>query len=165
MDQLEKGLSLSMTGAAREAALERFLALLGTWGLRMPAVEPLVLDFGLGDFQRVGLIEYWIANEEAAGYCGKFLFVFDGQTCPQHYHRDKLETFYIVHGAVEMEYDGVVRTMVAGDTLRVECGKTHRFTGHGPALLLEVSRPSIVDDNYFSDDRVPYGGNARRMTR
>ncbi len=162
MDELEKGLDLGMTGARRDEALRRFAALVEEWGLRMPGVEPLVLDFGLDDFARFGLIEYWIANEGAAGYCGKFLFVFDGQTCPEHYHRDKLETFYVVRGEVEMEYDGAIRTLRAGDTLRVERGKAHRFTGRGPALLLEVSRPSIIDDNYFADSRVPYGGNYRR---
>ena len=162
MDQLEKGLDLGMTGPQRDAALGRLAALVDEWGLRMPSVEPLVLDFGMGDFPRFGLIEYWIANEEAAGYCGKFLFVFDGQTCPEHYHRDKLETFYVVRGAVEMAYDGATRTLEAGDTLRVERHKAHRFTGRGPALLLEVSRPSIIDDNYFADPRVPYGGNAGR---
>jgi N-acetylneuraminate synthase len=127
----------------------------------MPAVEPLVLDFGLGDFDKVGLIEYWIANEEAAGYCGKFLFVLDGQTCPKHHHKAKLETFFIVKGQVEMEYDGRVRTMNPGDTLRVECGKPHRFTGRGPALLIEVSKPCIIDDNHFADPRIPIGSNCR----
>jgi mannose-6-phosphate isomerase-like protein (cupin superfamily) len=163
MDQLDRGLRQSIAGPIRARALKRFGELLKEWGLRMPSVEPLVLDFGMGDFQRIGLIEYWIANEEAAGYCGKFLFVLDGQTCPLHYHRNKLETFFIVRGEVEMEYQGAVWTMSAGDTLRVECGKAHRFTGLGPALLLEVSLPSIIDDNYFVDARIPFGRKADRL--
>jgi len=161
MDELEKGLGISVKGAVREQALARFSAQLKQWDLAMPAVEPLVLDFGLGEFEEVGLIEYWVANEEAAGYCGKFLFVFDGQTCPRHHHRDKLETFFIVKGRVEMEYDGRVWTMGPGDTLRVERGRPHRFTGRGPALLLEVSKPCIIDDNFFADARIPIGTRRR----
>jgi len=159
MDQLDKGLSISVQGPLREEALARFAAQLKQWNLAMPAVEPLVLDFGLGEFDKIGLIEYWVANEEAAGYCGKFLFVFDGQTCPKHHHKAKLETFFVVKGQVEMEYDGRVWMMNPGDTLRVACGHPHRFTGRGPALLLEVSRPCVIDDNYFADPRIPIGGN------
>ncbi|MCX7825575.1 MAG: hypothetical protein N2689_08445 [Verrucomicrobiae bacterium] len=125
----------------------------------MPAVEPLVLDFGLGEFDKTGPIEYWVANEEAAGYCGRFLLVFDGQTCPKHHHKAKLETFFVVKDQIEIEYDGHVRGMDPGDTLRIACGHLHQFTGCGAALLLEVSRPCVIDDNYFAEPRIPIGGN------
>ncbi len=159
MDELDKGLAVALSGprAAREAETVR--AQVRSWGLELPDVPPIVLDFGLGDFRSVGEVEFWIANEAEAGYCGKFLFVWPGQTCPAHCHHEKLETFFIVRGSVTMEYDGAVRTMNAGAVLRVETGKVHWFTGIEPTLLLEVSRPSIVSDNYFDDRRIPIGGN------
>ena len=40
------------------------------------------------------LIENWVVNEEDEGYCGKFLFVFDGQMCPCHYHPFKHDTCF-----------------------------------------------------------------------
>ena len=161
MDELDVGLSFSLSGERAQAVVERVQRQVASWGLRLPQVEPLVLDFGLGDFERSGETEFWIANETAAGYCGKFLFVFEGQTCPEHMHREKLETFFIVRGRVLMLYDGVEREMRAGDTLRVETGNYHRFTGAEPSLLLEVSKPSIIADNYFRDERIPIGGNYR----
>ena len=147
------------TRPSHHAALATLAAQLRAWGLALPAVEPLVLDFGLGDFAKTGLIEYWVANEVAAGYCGKFLFLFDGQTCPRHHHREKLETFFIVKGEVEMDCRGERRRLRAGDVLRVECGEPHEFRGVGPALILEVSRPCVLADNYFADRRIPIGGN------
>ncbi len=159
MDELDKALRICLVGPARDAALAACARQLCAWEVRMPAVEPLVLDFGLGDFSRIGLVEYWIANDAAAGYCGKFLFVFDGQTCPKHHHREKHETFYIVKGRVLMEYAGERREMGMGDVLPVACGQPHAFTGIGPALLLEVSKPCVVDDNYFADPNIPIGGN------
>ena len=161
MDELKKANDLCLRGAAKAKALAAFRKIMRSWGLAMPDVKPLVADFGLGDFQNTGLIEYWIANEMTAGYCGKFLFLFDGQTCPRHFHKTKLETFFIVRGKVRMDYRGKVWTMKPGDVLRVECGKAHNFTGIGPALILEVSRPCIVADNYFADRRIPVGGNYR----
>jgi len=159
MEELDKALDICMRGPLADEALARCDAQLRTWGLAMPAVAPLVLDFGLGDFAKVGLIEYWIANEVAAGYCGKFLFLFDGQTCPKHHHREKHETFYIVKGRVRMDHAGGLREMGMGDVLPVACGQPHAFTGSGPALVLEVSKPCVVDDNYFADPNIPIGGN------
>ena len=82
----------------------------------MPAVEPLALDFGLGRFSEIGEIEFWVANEEAAGYCGKFLFVDDHQTCPYHRHDLKHETFFVMKGAVRMVIDGEEKVLREGDT-------------------------------------------------
>ncbi len=159
MRELNKARSIGFAGLPAKQALRAFAKQLRAWDFTMPAVQPLVLDFGLGDFYRVGLIEYWITNEVNAGYCGKFLFVFDHQTCPRHHHREKLETFFIVKGIVEMDYDGTVRRMKPGDVLLVECGKPHQFRGIGPALILEISKPCLVADNYFADSNIPIGGN------
>ena len=159
MNELNKAQRIAVSGALREEALTAFEQQINAWEIAMPPVEPLVLDFGLGDFYRTGLIEYWIANEVEAGYCAKYLFLFDGQTCPAHHHRGKLETFCIVKGKVRIEYAGAVREMEMGDVLLVERGKPHCFTGIGPALILEASTPCIVDDNYFADPRIPIGGN------
>jgi N-acetylneuraminate synthase len=161
MEELDKGLEISLHGKEAQQILKRIGEQLGKWGLVMPLVEPLVLDFGLGDFWRIGETEFWIANETEAGYCGKFLFVFAGQTCPEHFHKEKLETFYIVKGRVSMLYDGAEREMKPGDVLPVKVGGSHRFTGIEPSLLLEVSKPSIIADNYFQDVRIPIGGNYR----
>lgn len=160
MDELDKGLEIAVSGTERDAVLARFQAQLEQWGAAMPPAEPLVLDFGLGRFESIGLVECWIANEREAGYCGKYLFVFDGQTCPMHHHRGKHETFFVVEGRVRMECDGEARVMEKGEVLPVPPGRKHSFTGLGPALLLEISQPCVIDDNYFADRDIPIGGNA-----
>ncbi len=162
MDERRKTASIALAGPAREKALQRFRAQVKKWRLVMPSNEPLVSDFGLNDFDRTGLIEFWLANETAAGYCGKFLFVFDGQTCPLHRHKQKHETFFIVRGKVKMTIGGSARILREGDCLAVPPGRKHSFTGDGPALLLEVSMPCVVDDNYFENRDIPLGGNQRK---
>jgi len=127
---------------------------LAVWGLTMPSVKPTVVDFGLGDFRHKGLIQYTIANEVTAGYCGKFLFVFAGQTCACHQHGVKHETFVVVKGEVTMHVAGEARTLSAGDTLAIPTGVNHSFTGATNALLLEVSMPSSAGDNRFTDRRI-----------
>ncbi len=143
-----------LEGEAREKALGRFFEQLEQWSLKMPPVEPIVLDFGLGDFEGTGLIEYWIANEMEAGYCGKYLFLFDGQECPYHSHYKKHETFFVVKGKVAMNIDGKNQTMEQGDVLVMPPGRAHSFAGVGNTLIMEASMPSLVSDNKYDDPRL-----------
>lgn len=159
MDELEKGLAISVGGEAAKAALGEFERQARAWGVALPDVSPLVLDFGLGDFRRVGLIEYWIANEAGPGYCGKYLFVFDGQSCPRHLHRTKHETFFVVKGTLAVDVGGRSIELREGGRLPIAPGLLHGFRGVGPALLLELSMPCEIDDNFFEDRRIPIGGN------
>jgi mannose-6-phosphate isomerase-like protein (cupin superfamily) len=145
-------------GDERERALAEIEEQVRRWGLTLPDVEPLPLDFGLGRFRDIGETEYWIANETEHGYCGKLLFLFGGQTCPRHEHRVKHETFFILRGTIAMITADEEIMMRQGDTLVMPPGSPHEFTAIGPALVLEISMPSIVGDSYFEDSRIGEGG-------
>ena len=145
---------VELDGPAREAALQGCLAMIHQWQVVVPMDFVLVLNFGLDEFERTGLTEFWVANETEAGYCGKFLFLFDGQWCPEHHHVMKHETFYIVRGEVRMIADGTETVMKPGDTFVMAPGVKHKFQGVGPALILEVSQPSVRGDNFFTDKRI-----------
>lgn len=154
MQELDKALDISCAGPEAERALEAFRQQIESWGVAMPPAKPLVLDFGLGQFDRVGLIEFWIANEEQAGYCGKYLFAFDGQQCPAHSHRVKHETFFVVVGRLKVILDGKPIMLQAGQVLPVPPGRVHSFEGEGNALLLKLSMPCQVSDNDFEDPKI-----------
>jgi N-acetylneuraminate synthase len=149
---------VELDGPARDESLRRCRARIAEWGVPVPDDFILVLNFGLAEFERTGLTEFWVANENEAGYCGKFLFLFDGQTCPEHFHRMKHETFYILRGRVRMIADGRERVMKPGDRLVMPPGVKHVFSGDGDALILEVSMPSIRGDNFFTDKRIGRDG-------
>ena len=149
---------MELWGEEREHVLGAVRDQVAAWGLTMPDVEPLVLHFGPDDFEVFGLTEYWVANESEAGYCGKLLFLFDGQTCPEHYHDVKHETFFVLKGKVRMRVDGEEREMLEGDLLAMGRGTKHAFTGLGNALLLEVSMPSVLNDNFFTDKSIGKDG-------
>lgn len=159
MDQLEQARRIEASDGVRKGALTRFRNQVAEWGIAIPETAPLVLDFGLNRFESVGLTESWIANEIDAGYCGKYLFVSDGQTCPTHQHRQKHETFFVVEGRVNVVYAGQEIELSKGQVLAVPPLVKHCFTGVGAALLLELSQPCLIADNYFDDERIPIGGN------
>ena len=159
MDELKQARRIEVSDDVRKGALTRFRNQVAEWGIAIPDTEPLVLDFGLEQFESVGLTESWIANEIDAGYCGKYLFVSDGQTCPMHHHRQKHETFFVVEGRVNVMHDGQEIELSKGHLLVVPPLVKHCFTGVGAALLLELSQPCLIDDNNFEDERIPIGGN------
>jgi D-lyxose ketol-isomerase len=123
------------------------------WKIVPPLSDPLVLDFGLNDFGKVGEIEFWIANEIRAGYCGKYMFVFDGQTCPLHSHRRKHETFFVVKGRICLRVGRKTLRLSEGSVFPVAPGVVHSFMGEGNALLLELSTPCQIADNVFVEPR------------
>ena len=158
MQKVDWTVDFELAGEERREALDWAGAALGAWGCVMPPCEPIVFHFGLHDFANVGEIEYWIVNDTDNAYCGKFLFLFENQRCPLHYHNMKDETFYIARGTVEMEVDGEIRMLKAGDVFKMAPRMNHTFAARGgPALVLEVSLPSISGDNIFADKRI---GNA-----
>jgi N-acetylneuraminate synthase len=158
MERAEWTRRFELCGEERIAALKRIAAAVEAWGLSLPG-DPMPIHFGLNDFERIGETEFWIVNDTENSYCGKFLFLFEGQTCPRHHHRIKHETFFIVKGAVSLATGESERRLAAGDTLPVAPGVSHHFTAvDGPALVLEVSLPSIPGDSIFEDTRIGDAG-------
>lgn len=145
---------LSLQGNEREEALTKIHQTVASWGLKLPDVPPDPLHFGYHDFYRIGETEFNINNNVEQGYCGKFMFMFAGQTCPQHFHRKKHETFFIVKGKVDMELAGKKHILNQGDRLIVEQLARHQFTALEDSLILESSRPDLVDDSIFEDQKI-----------
>jgi quercetin dioxygenase-like cupin family protein len=145
---------LELVGEEKEAALEECRRSFDAWGLTIPQVPACPLHFGLHDFSKTGEIEFDINNNLEEGYCGKFIYIMKGQTCPMHHHRIKHETFYLVKGRVEMEAAERTSIMEQGDILVMPQNTRHRFTGLEHSLILECSKPDIVSDSIFDDQRI-----------
>ncbi|MCM8759632.1 MAG: cupin domain-containing protein [Candidatus Omnitrophica bacterium] len=147
--------SIEIGGEEKERILKKAEQIIKKWKLKMPCLfSPLVLDFGYNDFKNTGHIEFIIANEIKEGYCGKFIFMFKGQRCPEHYHKIKHETFFVLKGKVLMEFDGEKIVLNPGDVLPMDRNKLHTFKALENSLIIEVSQPSMKNDNFFSDSKI-----------
>lgn len=159
MSSIDWTLDFELNGEERQEQLAEAEAIIKSWGLVMPPCEPLAIHFGLNDFRTVGEVEFWIVNDTSNQYCGKFLFLFERQRCPLHYHRMKDETFYVMRGTVSMQVEGEDFVLETGAVYKMAPGKNHTFSAiGGPALILEVSLPSIEGDNFFADKRIGRSG-------
>ncbi len=145
---------LELSGTEKVEALSKMHAVVKAWGLKLPDVPACPLHFGLNDFYRVGETELDINNNVAQGYCGKFIFMFKGQVCPWHHHRIKHETFFLVKGKVEFKTPSETITLEQGDRKIVDQYLKHEFTALEDSLVLESSKPDLVDDSIFDDPRI-----------
>jgi len=154
MDETEILEKLSLQGNDKEQIVEKIKNVVDFWGLRLPDVPADPLHFGYNNFSQIGETEFNINNNVEQGYCGKFMFLFEGQTCPMHHHRIKHETFFIVKGKVSMVLSGKVYLLNQGDMLIVDQFAKHKFTALEDSLILESSKPDLVDDSIFEDQMI-----------
>jgi mannose-6-phosphate isomerase-like protein (cupin superfamily) len=94
---------------------------------------------------------YELIWAHADHYCGKILFIREGQALSLQFHREKDETIYVQQGQVEFTIGEagdatpnheVVR---AGSAYRIKPGTIHRMRALEDSTLLEVSTPHLDD--------------------
>lgn len=111
-----------------------------------------ITDFGKDSYNKIGLGLIIRINEPE--YASKWLTVLPGQTCPNHYHRQIKETFFIIAGDVKMFLDGKVIEMKPGNRVTLVPGTWHKFSSENGAVIEEITTHQIPDDSYFEDPEI-----------
>lgn len=107
--------------------------------------------YGLDRFDEYGLVLITVVNR---CYCKKLLVILPGQTHPEQYHKQKEETFLVLHGEIRLELDGVPRVCRPGDLVTIEPGMRHSFWSEGGAVIEEISTAHIQNDSYYTDETI-----------
>ncbi len=99
--------------------------------------------------------ELWLELNDK--YCYKRIYINAGTRTSYQYHKDKLETNYIIDGKAEvwLENDnGVVEKKVMGkdEYFTVVPPKKHRVIALTDIILQEVSTPEVDDVIRIEDD-------------
>ncbi len=76
----------------------------------------------------------------------------------QHFHSAHTENIYIIEGSGEMELDGKIFTVKAGDYVLISKGKVHAVTATTPMKVLSIQTPRWVTDDrkYVTPTRKPH---------
>ena len=146
-----------------------------------PEPEWSATDFGLGDYNKTGLVEVLLANEPE--YCEKIMYARDGMITPAHTHYDKKEDIICRQGTlrvtlwaghpnhadtagkkveiqinrkIEIKESGVPFDLSAGSRITMTPGVFHEFVPvNGPCMIGEVSTFCNEEtDNIFADSNV-----------
>lgn len=99
--------------------------------------------------------EIWFAHTDF--YAGKILKIKKGHRYSLQYHKEKLETQYVISGQVKMIHgdseDNLQETILnPGDKFDVTPGMIHRAEGVEDSEIFEVSTPELDDVVKLADD-------------
>ena len=140
-----------------------------------------VTEFGLGEFQKNGLVLVNLAEEPE--YCEKLMFAFENQVTPMHTHGRKKEDIICRRGRLTLELwadhpdrcrsgepvvlrrngrdfavaSGQPFTIEAGERVTLVPGVYHAFWGESASgcIIGEVSTANDdAHDNFFTDPRI-----------
>src|SRR5690606_38997616 len=92
-----------------------------------------------------------VVNRE---YCKKLIIIFKGQNHPEQFHKEKEETFVVVHGEVSLTLDGLERVCQRGDVVTINKGVRHSFKSSTGAVIEEISSTHYKNDSYYTDQSI-----------
>ena len=104
--------------------------------------------YGLERFNEFGAVIIDILNKE---YCKKIIAMLPKQKHPTHKHVKKEETFYVLSGDLNVELDGVVHNLSAGDILTVGREQRHAFKTSNGVIFEEISTTHYKNDSFYDD--------------
>ncbi|MBI4362022.1 MAG: NTP transferase domain-containing protein [Euryarchaeota archaeon] len=79
-------------------------------------------------------------------YLTKELYIREGYRTSVHYHKEKDETLYVVHGTLVVEFEGgKKKTFSKNDKFRITPGMVHSLIAQENVLLQEFSTPHLHD--------------------
>ena len=98
-----------------------------------------------------GSEEIWVTNDH---YCSKFMNFNEGARFSMHFHKDKIETWYVMSGVFDVNYiltaTAEMKTLrlVTGDRFHNNPLEPHQLVCIEAGTILEVSTPDSEEDNY-----------------
>jgi len=107
--------------------------------------------YGIDKFYETGITMITVVNRE---YCKKLIIVLPGQNHPEQYHKEKEETFVVLHGEVELSLDDSPSDFKRGDVITIEPGVRHAFTTSTGCIIEEVSSTHYKDDSFYTDQKI-----------
>lgn len=128
-------------------------ALLKAGSIVVPGKAELEIShhYGMDKFDQFGLTMVTVVNRE---YCKKLLVMLPGQTHPEQFHKQKEETFVVLHGTMTLWLDGEARTVAGGDVITVNRGQKHKFFTDAGVVFEEISSTHNKDDSYYVDSSI-----------
>lgn len=126
------------------------------------AIVSIYHHLGKEYFDKVGAVFINIVNR---AYCKSYVIMLPNQRYPNHYHKIKMESFYILHGVLWAEVNGITHCLEAGEMLHIDRGEDHTFWSNEGTVFEEISTIYTKNDSFYLDDEIQKTTYAQRRTK
>ncbi len=108
--------------------------------------------YGINNFEKIGATIIDCINRD---YCKKLIIQVPGQVHPNHFHKQKEESFQVLHGDLIINFCGKQKVLGPGDQVIIPRNAPHSFTTKNGVIFEEISTTHIKGDSYYLDEKVP----------
>lgn len=105
--------------------------------------------YGISEYRQTGVAMISLINRE---YCKKVLVVLPGQKHPVHYHKQKEETFVVLHGELNIVVGDKEKLLHKGDIMTIERSVPHSFKSEKGCIFEEISTTHFENDSYYESE-------------
>ncbi|WP_286239988.1 N-acetylneuraminate synthase family protein [Neptuniibacter halophilus] len=128
-------------------------AVLNEGSITVPPEAALEISHHYGEdrFDDFGAAMITVMNRQ---YCKKLIILLPGQQHPEHLHKRKDETFYVLSGEITVNLDGKAQQLKSGEMITVPAHTQHSFSSETGAVFEEISTRHFQDDSFYSDDSI-----------
>jgi sialic acid synthase SpsE/quercetin dioxygenase-like cupin family protein len=139
----------------------RLRAVLKSYQIALPSNVEIEVShhYGIERFEETGAILIHIINRV---YSKILVVLLPGQSYPRHHHKQKDETYHLLHGDLIVDADGVETNLKAGDIFSINHGTPHGFQTQSGAVIEEVATTYIQGDSVYEDAAI--NSNSSRKT-
>ena len=107
--------------------------------------------YGIEKFYHYGITMINIINHS---YCKKLIIVLPGQKHPAQFHKVKEESFFILHGSINLTLDKKKYIMKPGDLKTIKKKMVHEFYSKNGAVIEELSTEHVKSDSFYLDKKI-----------
>ena len=146
-------LSITDTSEKLNEIRKDILTFIESTTIQIPKTNTLEIShhYGLADFYKFGLAMITLVN---LSYCKKYLILLKGQKNPSHFHKQKDESFFVLHGKVHVKLDNQEVLLNEGEILHIQRGKTHEFWSETGCIIEELSTQHVSNDSFYIDNEI-----------
>ena len=125
-----------------------------------PSQSPMEIShhYGLEQFNTYGMCLLTLVN---MSYCKKLLILQPGQKNPEHYHKEKTETFFVLVGEAVIKLDGIEHTLTPGNIIHVKPNQIHSISANTEVVIEELSSQHYPNDSYYVDETITNNTNRK----
>ncbi len=133
--------------------LEKALGLMNEAHITLPlnATANIYHHAGIKRINEYGALIINVVNRE---YCKSYIIMLPGQKYPNHYHKIKTETCFVLFNKLIVNINGKEHILSAGEMINVERGEDHYYYSENGVIFEELSTMYVPNDSIYLEEGI-----------